>query len=144
MSSGRCWLFAALNLLRADARKKLGVKNFEFSQNHAMYWDKLERANYFLEDMIAVAGSAADERIPMFLLGNVLDDGGQEQGCRQRLPRQLHRHGRGPAGAVQGRQRAPRAEGRCRDRIRRPDHRRLRRRRCTGRSDARQAALIAG
>ncbi|AMB58865.1 aminopeptidase C [Microterricola viridarii] len=75
--SGRCWLFAALNLLRADARKKLGVKNFEFSQNHAMYWDKLERANFFLEDMIAVAGSAADERIPMFLLGNVLDDGGQ-------------------------------------------------------------------
>lgn len=75
--SGRCWLFAALNLLRADARKKLGVKNFEFSQNHAMYWDKLERANYFLEDMIAVAGSSADERIPMFLLGNVLDDGGQ-------------------------------------------------------------------
>lgn len=75
--SGRCWLFAALNLLRSDARKKLGVKNFEFSQNHAMYWDKIEPANYFLEDMISLTGSAPDDRIPMFLLGNVLDDGGQ-------------------------------------------------------------------
>ncbi|MBN9612890.1 MAG: C1 family peptidase, partial [Actinobacteria bacterium] len=75
--SGRCWLFAALNLLRADARKKLGVKNFEFSQNHAMYWDKIERANYFLEDIIDLAGSAADDRTVMFLLGEVLGDGGQ-------------------------------------------------------------------
>lgn len=75
--SGRCWLFAALNLLRADARKKLGVKNFEFSQNHAMYWDKIERANYFLEDMIELAGRAPDERTVMFLLEGVLGDGGQ-------------------------------------------------------------------
>ncbi|WP_217135983.1 aminopeptidase C [Leucobacter chinensis] len=75
--SGRCWLFAALNLLRADTRKHLGVKNFEFSQNHAMYWDKIERANYFLEDMIDLAGQAPDDRVPMFLLSNVLDDGGQ-------------------------------------------------------------------
>lgn len=75
--SGRCWLFAALNLLRADARKKLKVKNFEFSQNHAMYWDKIERANYFLEDVIDLAGSAADDRTVMFLLGEVLGDGGQ-------------------------------------------------------------------
>ncbi|QIK62717.1 C1 family peptidase [Leucobacter viscericola] len=75
--SGRCWLFAALNLLRSDARKKLNVKNFEFSQNHAMYWDKIERANYFLEDMIGLAETAPDDRVTMFLLGNVLDDGGQ-------------------------------------------------------------------
>lgn len=75
--SGRCWLFAALNLLRADARKKLGVKNFEFSQNHAMYWDKIERANYFLEDIIDLADRPADDRTVMFLLGDVLGDGGQ-------------------------------------------------------------------
>ncbi len=75
--SGRCWLFAALNLLRADARKHLGVKNFEFSQNHAMYWDKIERANFFLEDMIELAGAEPDDRVTAFLLGNVLDDGGQ-------------------------------------------------------------------
>lgn len=75
--SGRCWLFAALNLLRADARKKLNVKNFEFSQNHAMYWDKIERANYFLEDIIELAGSEPNDRTMMFLLENVLGDGGQ-------------------------------------------------------------------
>lgn len=75
--SGRCWLFAALNLLRADARKKLKLKNFEFSQNHAMYWDKLERANYFLEDMIKLADRSPDDRLLSFLLGNVMNDGGQ-------------------------------------------------------------------
>lgn len=75
--SGRCWLFAALNLLRSDARTKLGVKDFEFSQNHAMYWDKIERANYFLEDMIDLAHTAPDERLTSFLLSQVSDDGGQ-------------------------------------------------------------------
>ncbi|MGO3147940.1 MAG: aminopeptidase C [Leucobacter sp.] len=75
--TGRCWLFATLNLLRADARKKLNVKNFEFSQNHAMYWDKIERANYFLEDIIELADNSPDERTVMFLLENVLDDAGQ-------------------------------------------------------------------
>ncbi|RII41005.1 aminopeptidase [Galactobacter valiniphilus] len=75
--SGRCWLFAALNLLRSDARRALNVKEFEFSQNHAMYWDKLERANFFLEDMIQLADAAPEDRLPAFLLGNVADDGGQ-------------------------------------------------------------------
>ncbi|WP_051224929.1 aminopeptidase C [Pseudoclavibacter soli] len=76
-NSGRCWLFAALNLLRSDARKKLNVKNFEFSQNHAMYWDKIERANYFLEDVIALADREPDDRLLSFLLKNLLGDGGQ-------------------------------------------------------------------
>ena len=47
-SSGRCWLFAATNLLRASLVKKLKLKSFEFSQNWLMFWDKLEKANYFL------------------------------------------------------------------------------------------------
>ena len=51
--SGRCWLFAALNLIRSGTRRKLGLKDFEFSQNHAMYFDKLERANYYFESIIA-------------------------------------------------------------------------------------------
>jgi bleomycin hydrolase len=48
--SGRCWLFAGLNLLRVGAMTKMGLKEFEFSQNHTMFWDKFERANYFLDD----------------------------------------------------------------------------------------------
>src|SRR5664279_5918981 len=43
--SGRCWLFAGLNLLRVGAAQTMNLKEFEFSQNHLMFWDKLERAN---------------------------------------------------------------------------------------------------
>jgi bleomycin hydrolase len=76
-NSGRCWLFAGLNLLRSGTRKRLGVKDFEFSQNHAMYYDKLERANFFLESVLATADRDADDRLVSFLLVNALDDGGQ-------------------------------------------------------------------
>lgn len=75
--SGRCWLFAALNLMRTGAKKEMGVKDFEFSQNHAMYFDKLERANYFLTSIIETAEQPVDERLPAFLLESVLGDGGQ-------------------------------------------------------------------
>lgn len=75
--SGRCWLFAALNLIRSGTRRKLGLKDFEFSQNHAMYFDKLERANYYLESIISTADAEPDDRLVAFLMANVLDDGGQ-------------------------------------------------------------------
>ena len=75
--SGRCWLFAALNLLRVGAKQRLGVKEFEFSQSYAMYWDKLERANFFCEDVIATAGEPIDSRLVSFLLQSLLGDGGQ-------------------------------------------------------------------
>jgi bleomycin hydrolase len=75
--SGRCWLFAGLNLLRVGAMKKMGLKDFEFSQNYAMFWDKIERANYFLEAVIETADRDADDRTVAYLLQSVLDDGGQ-------------------------------------------------------------------
>ena len=75
--SGRCWLFAALNLVRSGTRRKLGLKDFEFSQNYAMYYDKLERANYFFESVIQTSDLDADDRLIAFLMTNVLDDGGQ-------------------------------------------------------------------
>jgi bleomycin hydrolase len=75
--SGRCWLFAGLNLLRAGVSQKLGVKDFEFSQNYMMFWDKLERANYFLEAIIATADRDIDDRTVAHLLDSVADDGGQ-------------------------------------------------------------------
>ena len=52
MASGRCWGFAGLNLMRLEVVKQLGLTNFEFSQNYFMFWDKLEKANYFLENII--------------------------------------------------------------------------------------------
>ena len=75
--SGRCWLFAGLNLLRVGAMKKMGLKEFEFSQNFLMFWDKLERANYFLEAVIETADRDVDDRTVAFLLDSVANDGGQ-------------------------------------------------------------------
>lgn len=75
--SGRCWLFAGLNLLRVGAMKKMGLKDFEFSQNYAMFWDKIERANYFLEAIIETADRDIDDRTVAFLLSEVAGDGGQ-------------------------------------------------------------------
>lgn len=75
--SGRCWMFAALNLFRVGAMKQMNLKEFEFSQNHALFWDKFERANYFLEAIIETADSEVDDRTVAFLLERPLDDGGQ-------------------------------------------------------------------
>ncbi|MHC5046380.1 MAG: C1 family peptidase, partial [Planctomycetota bacterium] len=75
--SGRCWLFAGLNLLRVGAMKKMNLKEFEFSQNHTLFYDKLERANYFLDAVIETADRPVDDRTVAFLLERPLDDGGQ-------------------------------------------------------------------
>ncbi|MDR2984893.1 MAG: C1 family peptidase [Nocardiopsaceae bacterium] len=75
--SGRCWLFAGLNLLRVGAMKKMGLKEFEFSQNYAMFWDKIERANYFLEAVIETADKDVDDRTVAHVLESAAEDGGQ-------------------------------------------------------------------
>src|SRR3984957_18800696 len=75
--SGRCWLFAGLNLLRVGAMQKMGLKEFEFSQNYAMFWDKIERANYFLEAIISTADRDLGDRTVAFLLQSAAEDGGQ-------------------------------------------------------------------
>jgi bleomycin hydrolase len=76
-ATGRCWMFAGLNLLRAGAMKKMNLKEFEFSQNYTFFWDKLERANYFLERIIQTADRPVDDRHVAWLLSRPLDDGGQ-------------------------------------------------------------------
>ena len=68
--SGRCWMFAGLNLLRVGAAAKLGVKDFEFSQNYLHCWDKFERANYFLEAIIETSGRDVDDRTVAHLLSD--------------------------------------------------------------------------
>lgn len=75
--SGRCWLFAALNLLRVGAMKKMNLKEFEFSQNYMFFWDKFERANYFFEQIIDTADRDLGDRTVGFLLDYPIDDGGQ-------------------------------------------------------------------
>ncbi|HEY6501304.1 MAG TPA: C1 family peptidase [Streptosporangiaceae bacterium] len=75
--SGRCWLFAGLNLLRVGVMRATGLKDFEFSQNYTMFWDKLERANYFLEAIIETADRDLGDRTVAFLLDSAASDGGQ-------------------------------------------------------------------
>ena len=77
MRSGRCWLFATLNLLRVGAMKKMKLKNFEFSQAHIHFWDKFERANHLLEAVIETSDRPVDDRTIHFLLSDPIGDGGQ-------------------------------------------------------------------
>ena len=50
--SGRCWMFAALNTFRFEVMRKLNLKTFELSQNYTLFYDKLEKSNYFLESIL--------------------------------------------------------------------------------------------
>ena len=75
--SGRCWLFATLNLFRVGAMKKMNLKKFEFSQAHIHFWDKLERANHFLEAILETSNRPVDDRTIHFLLSDPIGDGGQ-------------------------------------------------------------------
>ena len=76
-ASGRCWIFAGLNVFRPAAMKKMNLKEFEFSQNFVQFWNKLERINYVLETMIETADRPVDDRTISYLLDHPLDDGGQ-------------------------------------------------------------------
>lgn len=75
--SGRCWLFAGLNVLRLAARQSLNLEQFELSQNYLMFWDKLEKANYFLENILETLDRGTDDRLVMHLLKDPIQDGGQ-------------------------------------------------------------------
>ena len=76
-SSGRCWLFAATNVLRERIAKELNLENFELSQSYLAFWDKFERCNYFFESIIATADKPADDRTVAFILQTGVHDGGQ-------------------------------------------------------------------
>jgi bleomycin hydrolase len=75
--SGRCWLFAGLNLLRASVIEELKLDNFEFSQNYLHFWDKLEKANWFLTAMIDLADRPLNDRTVHHMLLEPTSDGGQ-------------------------------------------------------------------
>ena len=76
-SSGRCWGFAGLNLMRIALSEKYKLDNFEFSQNYFMFFDKLEKSNYFLENIILTLDESYDSRLMMWLLSGPINDGGQ-------------------------------------------------------------------
>lgn len=75
--SGRCWMFASLNTMRARVIKKYDLKNFEFSQAYPLFWDKLEKSNWFFENILSTLDEPTDGRMIAFLLFDPIGDGGQ-------------------------------------------------------------------
>ncbi len=76
-SSGRCWLFAALNAARCEIIRKLDLEDFELSENYLLFWDKLEKSNLFLENAVATAAEPLDGRLVSHFMDNTISDGGQ-------------------------------------------------------------------
>lgn len=75
--SGRCWMFAGLNTMRIRAMKKMNMANFELSQSYSFFWDKLEKANYFLENIIETRDADINDRVVAWILSTLVGDGGQ-------------------------------------------------------------------
>jgi len=76
-ASGRCWMFAALNTFRHKMISSFQLEDFELSQAHTFFWDKYEKSNWFLEQVIATADQDLTSRKVSFLLQTPQQDGGQ-------------------------------------------------------------------
>ena len=76
-ASGRCWMFAALNTFRHKMIAGFQLEDFELSQAHTFFWDKYEKSNWFLEQVLATADQALTSRKVKFLLDTPQQDGGQ-------------------------------------------------------------------
>ena len=79
-SSGRCWLFTGLNVLRAKMIDKHNLSQFEFSQNYLSFYDLLEKSNLFLQAVIDTRSLAFDDRKVDWLFAHPIGDGGQFTG----------------------------------------------------------------
>lgn len=78
-SSGRCWIFATSNVLRSKVIKtyNLPQDKFQLSQTYLFFYDKLEKANFFLENILDTSDEPLDSRLISFLTSNPVNDGGQ-------------------------------------------------------------------
>ncbi len=79
-SSGRCWLFTGLNVLRAQMMSEHDLPMLELSQSYNFFWDQLEKSNLFLQGIIDTADRPDDDRTVDWLFSNPLSDGGQYTG----------------------------------------------------------------
>lgn len=79
-SSGRCWLFTGLNVLRSRVNEAKGINDFEFSQAYCFFWDQLEKSNLFLQSVIDNSKKPIDDQMVTWLFKNPLSDGGTYTG----------------------------------------------------------------
>jgi len=75
-NSGRCWIFAFLNMIRYKMDQKYKIKNFEFSYSYIHFYDKLEKCNYFLNNIYKTRNEKIDSRLIKHLLSTGINDGG--------------------------------------------------------------------
>lgn len=75
-SSGRCWMFTSMNVLRPSVVEKYNLKSFEFSYNYNYFWDMFEKSNLFLENIITTAKKDMDDREVVAFFSSPVDDGG--------------------------------------------------------------------
>ena len=75
-SSGRCWMFTSMNVLRPSVMEQFNLTNFDFSHNYCYFWDIFEKSNLFLENIIATADRAMDDRDVTFYFQSPVGDGG--------------------------------------------------------------------
>ena len=80
LSSGRCWLFTGLNVLRAKMIDKFDMGPVVLSQNYVFFYDQLEKANLFLQGIIDTKDLPDDDRKVDWLFSNPIGDGGQFTG----------------------------------------------------------------
>lgn len=75
-SSGRCWMFTSMNVLRPQVMKKYNLSQFDFSHNYLYFWDIFEKSNLFLENIIATASKPMDDRTVTEYFKSPVNDGG--------------------------------------------------------------------
>ncbi len=75
-SSGRCWLFTGLNVMRAKAIAKYNMSAFEFSEIYPFFWDQLEKSNLFLQGIIDTSDKPLEDKTVQWLFQHPLSDGG--------------------------------------------------------------------
>ena len=75
-SSGRCWMFTSMNVLRPGVMKKYDLRDFDFSHSYCFFWDLFEKANLFLENVIETAGKDMTDRDVVNYFNSPIADGG--------------------------------------------------------------------
>ena len=75
-SSGRCWMFAGSNTMRPKVIHDLKLDGFEFSAAYLLFWDKMEKANLYLEQVIELRESDRLDREWQLINGEIVGDGG--------------------------------------------------------------------
>lgn len=96
-SSGRCWLFTGMNVMRAKMIAEQKLDGFEFSQVYNFFWDQLEKSNLFLQGIIDTRKKPQDDRMVEWLFKNPLSDGGTFTGVADLIAK----YGIVPKGAMQ-------------------------------------------